>query len=516
MLRTTSARRIALSTTINQQQTRTIYSIPHITSVTSDSTLHRGHGNLGEAVNKSKTLYVFKKRDVKQITLNNPRNLNRLTPKLAKQLHKELMKGVLNPINKMVVFRSTGATHLLGGSDLHAIYDIFYGESVTEQDKKNPMDISLQNFSLYMKDLYSLSSTLIHSSRITPLWNGHSVVPLPNSLLGPGASFHVPHLQYGMAPDMGTTWLLGQLDLKYPGVGMYMALFSSSKKTILNSFQLSALGIGKGEVNEGSFDQMMMDYQFSTATLEPLDKMLKYVATPTLANNLEKIDPVGVGVKTGYGFSTTNIVNLPLQDIEEYFGAFTDPSNNTKDHMTLNDLIVVLERDSNDLSKGTSKRQWCSEMVQTLRSGSLEVAGGVFALTKNIRGRSFTDCCTMEYRLLHRLLHDRNSDTHRALKFLHDYATKQNKFSTEYQAFIDPQIWKTGDDINRDIELRMNEPLNFKDDKGIDFAVGGPMEMESMRTYMEKLIEVSESQPQQQQKNKEAYLADFKFEVVNN
>lgn len=463
---------------------------------------------LGEPVNKSNTIYVFKKRDVKQITLNNPRNLNRLTPKITKQLHKELIKGILNPINKMVVLRSTGATHMIGGTDIPALYDIFYGEQA-QKEQDASIDIPLQNATLYLKDLYSLSTTLIHSNRITPLWNGYSVIPLPSSLLGPGASYHVPHLQYGLSPDLGTTWLLGQLDMKYPGVAMYLALFSASKSTILDCKQLSALGIGQGEVNEGTFDQMIRDYQTQTATLEPLDHMLKYACTPTLANNLQKIDPAGVGVKTGFGFSTTNIVNLPLEDINEYFGSFTNPADNSKDHMTLEDLIAVFERDANSLTAGASKREWCTQMIQTLRSGSMEVAGGVFAMLKNVRGRSFSDCCTMEYRLLHRLLHNRNSDTHRALQFLHNFSTKHNTNMKDYQAYVDPKIWKTGTDIIRDFELKMNEPLSWTEDRGIDLAVGGPMEMESMRKYMEKLENFDAS------KNIESFMDGFELEIVD-
>lgn len=470
-------------------QSRSVYSTPFVTNPMRQVPLHRGHGHLGEPVNKSHTIYVFKKRDVKQITLNNSRNLNRITPKLAKQLHVELIKGIVNPINRMVVLRGTGATHMLGGSDLHAIHDIFHGDALKSHEKENPIDIPLQNFSVYMKDLYSLSSTLMHSRRLTPLWNGYSVIPLPNSFICPDASYHVPHLQYGMVPDMGTTWFLGQLDLKYPGIAMYLALFSASKRTILNSIQLSALGAGQGEVTEGAFDQMMVDYQFSTSTVEPLDQMLKYVVTPTFSTNIEKLDPAGVGVKTSHGFDTKNIVNLPLADIQEYFGALTDPSDHSKDHFTFNDLLQQLDKDSTNLNCSASKREWARDMASTLRSGSLEVASGIFAMLKNVRGRSFTDCCTMEYRLIHRLFRDRNSDVHRSIKFLHQFASGQNKFSREYQAFVDPNIWKRGSDVNYEIEAKMNEPLNFIDDKGIDFAIGGTLEMESMRGYMDKLID---------------------------
>jgi hypothetical protein len=499
------------------QNRRNVYTMPHLVNNTPNTTLHRGSSatGTGEPINKSETIFVHKKRDVKQIFLNNPRNLNRLTPRITKQLHKELIKGILNPINKMVVLRSTGATHMIGGTDLPALYDMFYGPVIQQELEKNiryrEIDLALQNVALYLKDLYSLATTLIHSTRIIPLWNGYSLIPLPNSLICPAASYHVPHLQYGFGPDLGSTWLLAQLDLKYPGVAMYMALFSASKSTILDCKQLSALGIGQGEVNEGTFDQVMQDYQSQTATLEPLEQMLRYACTPTLANNLEKIDPAGVGVKTGYGFDTINIVKLPLEDINEYFGPFTNPKDNSKDHMNLEDFMQVLERDSVSLIAGSSKREWCKQMLDTLRSGSLEVAGGVFAMMKNIRGRSFSDCCTLEYRLLHRLLHNRQSDTHRALQFLHNFSSKHDNTLMPYQSYVDPKIWKTGKDIIKDFELKMNEPLSWTEDRGIDIAMGGPMEMESMRKYMENLENFDPSKT----KNVEGYMQGFHFEIVD-
>lgn len=452
---------------------------------------------------------MFNKRDVKQITLNNPRNLNRLTPKISKELHKELIKGIVNPINKMIALRSTGSTHMIGGTDLPSLYDIFYGEYLEKGTANANIDLPLQHAALYLKDLYSLATTLIHSKRLTPFWNGYSLIPLPSALLGSDASFHVPQLQYGMVPDLGSTWLLGQLDAKYPGVAIYMALFSASKNTVLNSSQLSALGIGQGEANEGTFDQMLIDYASQTASLKTLDDMLKYVCTPTLASKLHKIDPSGAGIKSGHGFMTNNIMNLPLEDIKEYFGAFTDSNDNSKDHMTLNDVILRLETDSNSLNSSASKRDWCSQMVETLRSGSLEVAGGVFAMLKNVRGRSFTECCTMEYRLIHRLLRDRKSDTHRALQFLNNFNSKNSKVR-DYEAYVDPMIWKTGKEINHEIELKMVEPLNWIEDKGIDLSLGGPMEMESMRKYVERLQHVDKTKPV------ESYMEGFEFEVVPN
>lgn len=498
---------------------RTTYTMPHLINNATGQTLHRNStaSSLGESVNATNTLYVFKKRDVKQITVNNPRNLNRLTPKLTKELHKELIKGIVNPINKMIALRSTGSTHMIGGTDLPSLHDIFYGSGSVERlnnnsmnnmnNNKNDIDLALQHATIYLKDLYSLATTLIHSKRVTPLWNGHSLVPLPNSLLGPGASFHVPQLQYGMVPDLGSTWLLGQLDAKYPGVAMYMALFSASKSTFLNAAQLSALGIGQGEANEGTFDQMLLDYASQTTSLKPLEEMLKLVCTPTLFNKLDKIDPSGTGVKSGFGFMTNNILNLPLEDIKELFGPLTDPSNHTMDDMTLQDLIDSLSQHAQSFNNSASKREWCQGMVDTLNSGSLEVAGGVFAMLKNVSGRSFTECCTMEYRLIHRLLRDTNSDTHRALKFLNNFSTKNSKIG-DYQAYVDPMIWKSGDQINRDFELKMNQPLTWTEDQGIDLALGGPMEMESMRKYVEKL------QNFDPKAKNESYMEGFKFEIV--
>jgi len=508
---TTTRRAASRLILTNNSTRRTAYTMPHIINNATGQTLHRSSAasSIGEPINPTNTLYVFKKRDVKQITLNNPRNLNRLTPKITKELHKELIKGIVNPINKMVALRATGSTHMIGGTDLPSIYDIFYGEYLNEEQAKSPsIDLALQHAVVYLKDLYSLATTLIHSKRVTPLWNGHSLIPLPSALLGPGASFHVPQLQYGMVPDLGSTWLLGQLDAKYPGVAMYMALFSASKSTVIKGAQLSALGIGQGEANEGTFDQMLLDYASQTASLKTLDDMLKFVCTPTLSNQLAKIDPAGTGVKSGFGFMTNNILSLPLEDIKEYFGPLTDPNDQSMDHMTLNDLIQKLKNEANSFSNSSSKREWCQHMVDTLNSGSLEVAGGVFAMLKNVSGRSFTECCTMEYRLTHRLLRDRNSDTHRALRFLNNFSTKNSKIG-DYEAYVDPKIWKTGDQINHDFELKMNKPLTWTEDQGIDLSLGGPMEMESMRKYVEKL------QNFDPKAKNESYMEGFKFEIVD-
>ncbi|KAL9653688.1 hypothetical protein ABK040_009162 [Willaertia magna] len=198
----------------------------------------------GLPLNENLSVARLSKGHSRMLQINRPRESNRMTSEVARDLLYQLKVLNNNPMVKLLIFSGVGKGFLSAGYDTRELKHLLENNEV---EKLYTFLRNTYKLSYYVTTCETPTLGVISGAMIGP---GVALGAFANySVATPGSIFACPEVSYGYFPDCGTTFLLSNMNKKYPGLGTFIGLTGTQIHSsdlvhcgVANYFSIETLG----------------------------------------------------------------------------------------------------------------------------------------------------------------------------------------------------------------------------------------------------------------------------------